>query len=350
MSYLLFMIPVIVILIFLYTSKMNRRKLSNKGLVTPDGFWKTFFKVIGVMASIIGYVVFLHERDEKIKEIVQNDVHSKIYGNSANKSNSDDYLSPTHQDARQAILVSSKSNSNNTAVKIKELVTLAEQGDVNAQSNLGEIYYKGDGVVQDYTQAAKWLQKAAEQGNARAQNILGVMYLYGRYFTKDNTQAVKWFQKAAEQGEARAQNALGVLHQNGIGVTKDYKKSVAWYLKAAEQGNANAQVNLGFLYYQGIGVVQDYSQTVYWYRKAAEQGLEIAQAGLAFMYTNEIGVSKNLLLAYMLYNLAAVNGSEQYASDRNALAARLTSAQLVEAQALAAQWKVGTPLPTTTKN
>ena len=91
---------------------MNRRKLSNKGLVTPDGFWKTFFKVIGVMASIIGYVVFLHERDEKIKEIVQNDVHSKIYGNSANKSNSDDYLSPTHQDARQAILVSSKSNSN----------------------------------------------------------------------------------------------------------------------------------------------------------------------------------------------------------------------------------------------
>ncbi|WP_042906619.1 tetratricopeptide repeat protein, partial [Glaesserella parasuis] len=41
---------------------------------------------------------------------------------------------------------------------------LAEQGDAVAQFNLGVMYDKGQGVRQDYHQAAKWFQKAAEQG------------------------------------------------------------------------------------------------------------------------------------------------------------------------------------------
>ena len=51
----------------------------------------------------------------------------------------------------------------------------------------------------------------------------------------------------------------------------------------------------------------------------------------------------------MLYNLAAVNGDEDYINNRNTLSRQLSSAQLSEAQALAAKWKVGTPIPTSTK-
>ncbi len=40
----------------------------------------------------------------------------------------------------------------------------AEQGDAYAQSNLGNAYRKGQGVLQDYKQAAKWYSKAAHQG------------------------------------------------------------------------------------------------------------------------------------------------------------------------------------------
>ncbi|MDG6234934.1 sel1 repeat family protein, partial [Glaesserella parasuis] len=36
---------------------------------------------------------------------------------------------------------------------------LAEQGIAEAQFNLGLMYEKGDGVNQDYHQAAKWYQK-----------------------------------------------------------------------------------------------------------------------------------------------------------------------------------------------
>ena len=39
------------------------------------------------------------------------------------------------------------------------------------------MYTQGQGVPQDYVQAAAWFRKAAGQGNAPAQAALGVMYV-----------------------------------------------------------------------------------------------------------------------------------------------------------------------------
>ena len=55
----------------------------------------------------------------------------------------------------------------------------AEQGEKEAQYNLGVMYYSGDGVLQDYAKAFELFTKSAEQGNARAQFNLGVMYENG---------------------------------------------------------------------------------------------------------------------------------------------------------------------------
>ena len=137
-------------------------------------------------------------------------------------------------------------------------------------------------------------------------------------------------------------------YYNGEGITKDYGQAVNWFRKGAEQGNADAQRNLALMYYRGQGVVQNYDQAFKWTRKAAEQGNAQGQAMLADMYENEIGVSKNEILAYMLYNLASVN-DEKYISSRDSMAKKLAPDQLAEAQNLAVNWKVGTPLPTTTK-
>jgi len=41
----------------------------------------------------------------------------------------------------------------------------------------------------------------AEQGNVEAQYNLGVIYAEGRGVAKDETEAVSWFRKAAEQHE-----------------------------------------------------------------------------------------------------------------------------------------------------
>ena len=88
----------------------------------------------------------------------------------------------------------------------------AEQGQANAQYNLGLMYYNGEGVTRDLKQAVYWYQKAAEQGDASAQNNLGVMYGEGEGVTRDAKQAVYWFEKAAEQGDAEAQRILNLIN------------------------------------------------------------------------------------------------------------------------------------------
>ena len=48
----------------------------------------------------------------------------------------------------------------------------AEEGDSEAQYNLGICYLNGDGCPQDRAKAARWFQKAAEQGNEDAKAAL----------------------------------------------------------------------------------------------------------------------------------------------------------------------------------
>lgn len=52
----------------------------------------------------------------------------------------------------------------------------AEQGDAEAQINLGNCYRDGIGVPQDTAEALKWYRAAARQENPEAQYNLGVCY------------------------------------------------------------------------------------------------------------------------------------------------------------------------------
>lgn len=70
---------------------------------------------------------------------------------------------------------------------------LAEKGQVDAQYNLGVMYYSGDGVKQDYVEAAKWLRMAAQQGDKPAQYYMGSMCLNGEGVKQSESEAHKWF-------------------------------------------------------------------------------------------------------------------------------------------------------------
>ena len=56
----------------------------------------------------------------------------------------------------------------------------ADQGDAVAQSNLGMLYEKGEGVRQDYAEAVKWYRLAAEKGSVSALYNLGMLHAYGK--------------------------------------------------------------------------------------------------------------------------------------------------------------------------
>ena len=59
--------------------------------------------------------------------------------------------------------------------------------------------------------AVELFQKAADQGNADAQNNLGVMYYSGEGVPSDTAKAAEWFKKAAAQGNADAQANLDAM-------------------------------------------------------------------------------------------------------------------------------------------
>ena len=191
---------------------------------------------------------------------------------------------------------------------IAALRELAEAGDIEAQTELGERYEHSRGVLQDYAVAVSWFRRAAEQGHAPGQAALGFMYARGFGVAQDDAEAGRWERRAAEQGHARGQYNLGVSYRDGLGVVQDYGEAVRWFRRAAEQGHAGAQNNLGAMYDSGRGVGQDYGEAFRWYRRAAEQGDALAQNSLGVMYSSGDGVSRDYGEAVRWYRLAAEQG------------------------------------------
>ena len=184
----------------------------------------------------------------------------------------------------------------------------AEKGFAPAQLQLGLLYDLGRGVPQDYKEAAHWCRLAAEQGDAWAQLFLGLLYVNGQGVPKDYKEAAHWSRLAAEQGDAMGQNNLGSLYENGQGVPKDYKEAARWYRLAAEQGAARAQLNLGRLYGLGRGVLKNDKEAAHWYRLAAEQGNVDAQTSLGVRYFLGQGVRQDYREAAHWSRLAAEQG------------------------------------------
>ncbi len=81
---------------------------------------------------------------------------------------------------------------------------MAEQGQAEAQYNLGDMYQLGLGVPRDYQEAAQWCRLAAEQGHAGAQALLGAMYYLGQGVPRDDALAHMWVTLAAAHGIAVA--------------------------------------------------------------------------------------------------------------------------------------------------
>jgi hypothetical protein len=122
----------------------------------------------------------------------------------------------------------------------------------------------------------------------------------------------------------------------------DYARTVRELVPAARRGNARAQGQLGFMYENGFGVPQNYAVAADLYHSAAEQGDPFAQSRLGLSYDKGHGVPKDMILSYKWLDLAAARASRRerdfYRRLRDAVASKMTLAQIVEGQRLALYW------------
>jgi len=196
--------------------------------------------------------------------------------------------------------------SQNYAKSLEWFQKAAIQNHANAKNSIGFIYYGGQGVTQNYQEAVKWTRQAAEQNYAMAQNNMGELYRDGEGVAQNYQEAMNWFQKAAAQNYTKSQRYIGDLYYKGLGVNVDYKKAMEWYMKAAGQNMPLDLYNVGWMYQNGYGVVRSYQKAIEWYLKAADQDYSWAMNQIGWMYQDGgYGVNQNDQKAFEWYLKAA---------------------------------------------
>ncbi|HYL94869.1 MAG TPA: GAF domain-containing protein [Terriglobales bacterium] len=122
-------------------------------------------------------------------------------------------------------------------------------------------------------------------------------------------------------------------------VTLDLSDSVRPLRREAESGDAEAAFELGARYASGEDVTQDYTQAVKWFTRAADNGQVLAAATLGAYYWAGRGVPQDDVSAYMWSAIAKEGGDEASKYRLAILRARMTGAQIAEAEQRAGAWR-----------
>lgn len=98
-----------------------------------------------------------------------------------------------------------------------------------------EAYRRGD-----YADSIKVLRHLAVQGDARAQYKLGLQYEFGEGVSQNYSEAAEWYRRAAVLGDEMAQYNLGLLYEKGKGITQNFVRAYSWCNVASLSGNVDA--------------------------------------------------------------------------------------------------------------
>ena len=122
----------------------------------------------------------------------------------------------------------------------------AHLNNANSVNILGIYYSEGIIFPQDYKKALEYFNKALniDASNASAQFNVGQAYYYGDGVKQDYKIAFSWYIKSANQDYSLAQIQLAEMYFSGKGVDRDVAKAIEIIKPLAESGDSKAQENL----------------------------------------------------------------------------------------------------------
>ncbi len=131
---------------------------------------------------------------------------------------------------------------------------LAEEKNLPAQTILGLMYIKGQGVGRDFNKGLSMIMDAARQGHEQARVIAAALCI-----------------ELAELGDVKAMYNAGYMCLNGWGGEYDSSKCIKWLEKAAENGHTRSAKVLSQIYTKGsFGITPDKEKASYWSNMAQE--------------------------------------------------------------------------------
>ena len=193
---------------------------------------------------------------------------------------------------------------------VENLITVAKNGHIDAQADLGMAYSEGveDFVEKDFQKAAGWLSTAIDSGYVHP----FVFTRFGELLELEGApqhqrKAYEMYHRAAKLGSAAAQLDLAEMYRCGVEgvVNKDLNEAFEWYKKAADESAFDDNIEVGtmrtmdwnavklkalkvlYLNYLGGDCPEGQPQltkAVYYLTRAAELGDNEAQRDLGKIY------------------------------------------------------------------
>lgn len=199
---------------------------------------------------------------------------------------------------------------------VSELIRMAAKGDACAQLEYGRLLRtSGNGVEQDWQKAVEMLQLSADNGNPDAQWELGTMYEFANHVSKDEAKALGLYRRSAEAGSPIGLYMLAHCYQHGIVVEEDhavsdslYAKSFNELMKLVPQEDIYVLNFIGSAYYWGDGVKADREKAFGYYLISAQKGNPETQYKTGNCYETGQGTAKNMEEAIVWYRQSAAQG------------------------------------------
>ena len=120
----------------------------------------------------------------------------------------------------------------------------AKEGSAKAAKMLGDSYYYGKGINQDYFMAYNWWNKAALLGDVDSMVVLAEFLIAPQTdrVERDLATAKYWLLKAAENGHVEAMYKLGYALENATFFNEaNFEDAYKWYELAAKKGHLGAK-------------------------------------------------------------------------------------------------------------
>ena len=163
------------------------------------------------------------------------------------------------------------------------------------------------------------------------------------YEAGEYAKALLIFEQLSNAGDSQAQYDLSQMYLQGIGTNKNIEKGWVWMNRAANGGNVQAMLELAVRYQKSPALENSEQMAFMWFQKAAIAGSAAGQYNLAHLYEDGNQTPADLLQAYVWMVLSHRSGNPMAASEAKQLKAKLSPAELENAEVMIAKLKKTMP-------
>ena len=211
-----------------------------------------------------------------------------------------------------------KLKSNHKEEGYQILITLANNGDMKAENELGRIYQFSVLGEKNCDKSKYWYEKSSNSNYsvathnlayvymsnecpyneiklakrilesnkdfAPSENLLGVIYIKGWDGKVNIEKGIQYLEMASNKNNLDATNSLGLIYLKGLNGKKDFNKALLYFEKGISLGDSNSLFNLSSMYLIGNGVEKNEKYAFDLMEKSAQKNNPVAQFYLGEFY------------------------------------------------------------------